>query len=227
VPERILVIEDEWQMRMLLHDNLQYEGYEVVSAGSGEEAMKEVVHRPPDLILLDLMLPGIDGFEVCRRLRAASVGVPIVIITVQKDERHRVTGLDLGADDFVTKPFSMVELLARIRAQLRRASRMTVPHDVFRLGDTVVDLTKRTVTRNGEPLDLSYREFELLRYLIAHPREDISREQLLHDVWGYSGACLSRTVDNFVAKLRHKLDVDPQQSTCILTVHGVGYRFVP
>jgi DNA-binding response OmpR family regulator len=225
VPERILIVEDEWQMRMLLRDNLQFEGYEVACVGSGEEALRDVTQFRPDLILLDLMLPGIDGFDVCRRLRHDNVESPIVIITVRKAESQRVLGLDLGADDYVTKPFSVMELLARIRVQLRRAGRATPTDDVLRLGATVINLTKRTVTRNGESIDLSQKEFELLRYLAAHAGEDVTREQLLRDVWGYGDGAVTRTVDNFVAKLRHKLDANRTGPTCIATVHGVGYRF--
>lgn len=225
MPERILIVEDEWQMRMLLRDNLQFEGYEVACVGSGEEALREVTQFRPGLILLDLMLPGIDGFDVCRRLRNDNIQSPIMIITVRKAESQRVLGLDLGADDYITKPFSVMELLARIRVQLRRAGRAASTDDVLRLGATVINLTNRTVMRNGEPIDLSQKEFDLLRYLAAHAGEDVTREQLLRDVWGYSDGAVTRTVDNFVAKLRHKLDANHNGPTCIVTVHGVGYRF--
>jgi two-component system alkaline phosphatase synthesis response regulator PhoP len=227
MPERILIVEDEWQMRMLLRDNLQFEGYEVACVGSGEEALRDVVHFRPDLILLDLMLPGIDGFEVCRRLRSEDVESPIIMITVRKAELQRVTGLDLGADDYVTKPFSVMELLARIRVQLRRVARARPACEVLRIGSTEINLTNRTVTRNGGSIDLSQKEFELLKYLAARAGQDVTREQLLRDVWGYNEGSVTRTVDNFVAKLRHKMDAGSGGATCIVTVHGLGYRFCP
>jgi DNA-binding response OmpR family regulator len=227
MPERILIVEDEWQMRMLLRDNLQFEGYDVACVGSGEEALRDVAHFRPDLILLDLMLPGIDGFEVCRRLRSENVESPIVMITVRKAESQRVMGLDLGADDYVTKPFNVMELLARIRVQLRRIARVRPSCEVLRIGSTEINLTNRTVTRNGESIDLSHKEFELLRYLAARAGQDVTREQLLRDVWGYNEGSVTRTVDNFVAKLRHKMDAGRGGATCIVTVHGLGYRFCP
>jgi DNA-binding response OmpR family regulator len=226
MPERILIVEDEWQMRMLLRDNLQFEGYDVACVGSGEEALRDVTQFRPDLILLDLMLPGIDGFEVCRRLRTENVESPIVMITVRKAESQRVMGLDLGADDYVTKPFSVIELLARIRVQLRRIARATPGCEMLRIGSTEINLTNRTVTRNGESIDLSRKEFELLKYLAARAGQDVTREQLLRDVWGYNEGSVTRTVDNFVAKLRHKMDAG-RRETCIVTVHGLGYRFCP
>ena len=227
MPERILIVEDEWQMRMLLRDNLQFEGYEVACVGSGEEALRDVAQFHPDLILLDLMLPGIDGFEVCRRLRNDHVDAPIVMITVRKAESQRVMGLDLGADDYVTKPFSVMELLARVRVQLRRVARTNPTCEVLTIGSTSINLTNRSVTRNGESIDLSHKEFELLKYFVAHASQDVTREQLLRDVWGYSEGSVTRTVDNFVAKLRHKLDGGRGGTTCIATVHGIGYRFSP
>jgi two-component system response regulator VicR len=149
------------------------------------------------------------------------------MITVRKAESQRVMGLDLGADDYVTKPFNVMELLARIRVQLRRIARVRPSCEVLRIGSTEINLTNRTVTRNGESIDLSHKEFELLRYLAARAGQDVTREQLLRDVWGYNEGSVTRTVDNFVAKLRHKMDAGRGGATCIVTVHGLGYRFCP
>jgi DNA-binding response OmpR family regulator len=228
VPERVLVVEDEWQMRMMLRDNLGFEGYEVSCVGSGEEALAEATANPPDLILLDLRLPGIGGTDLCRELRGRQASMPIIVITAQTSEAQRVEGLDCGADDYVTKPFSMPELLARIRAQLRRRGRrLESAVERVKLRDLVVNLRLGTVERRGKRLDLSYREFELLRYLIDHKGEVLSRERLLHDVWGYHSSSTSRTVDTFVARLRHKLDSESDALSCITSVHGIGYRFLP
>ena len=225
MPDRVLVIEDEWQMRMLLRDNLGFEGYDVACVGSGEEALLEVARTPPDLILLDLRLPGMDGNDVCRALRGQHASMPIIVITAQTSEAQRVAGLDCGADDYVTKPFSVPELLARIRAQLRRRDRLESSAEQIVLRDFVINLKRGTVERLGKRIDLSYREFELLRYLIDHRGEVVSRERLLQDVWGYDSSSTSRTVDNFIARLRHKLDSESDAFSCITSVHGVGYKF--
>lgn len=223
---RVLVIEDEPQMRSMLADNLEFEGYRVTAVTSGEEALAAVSSRPFALLLLDVMLPGINGFEVCQRLRARGQHVPIVVLTARTEEQDRIRGLDLGADDYVSKPFSMKELLARVRALVRRDDWHSPGPDEFTLGDVVVRPRQRLVLRKGRRVPLSAREFELLRYLFAHRNEVVSREQLLRDVWGYHQASVTRTVDNYVAKLRNHIEPRPHEPRYIITVHGSGYQLL-
>jgi two-component system alkaline phosphatase synthesis response regulator PhoP len=223
--ERVLVVEDEWQMRMLLGDNLRFEGYEVTCVGSAEEALAEIPRAVPDVVLVDLRLPGMDGLDLCRELRRIDMAMPIVVITARSAEEQRVAGLDCGADDYIVKPFSLPELFARIRARLRQRRRLQSSPEIFVLRDLVIHLKRGTVERAGVQLELSYREFELLRYFIAHRGEVVSRDRLLQDVWGYDSSSTSRTVDTFVARLRHKLDSESDAISCITSVHGVGYRF--
>jgi len=222
----VLVIEDEPQMRALLTDNLEFEGYRVTAVASGEEALTEVERHAFSLLLLDLMLPGISGFEVCERLRGMGTRVPIIVLTARTHERDRVRGLDLGADDYVSKPFSVRELLARVRAQVRRDDWHATPSEEFSFGDVTVRLHQRLVTRKGRRVVLSAREFELLRYLLVHRNEVVSREQLLRDVWGYHQLSVTRTVDNYIAKLRTQLEPKPHDPRYILTVHGSGYQLL-
>lgn len=224
--KHVLVIEDEPQMRSMLSDNLEFEGYRVTAVTSGEEALREVASRHYALLLLDVMLPGVSGFEVCRQLRACGKHVPIVVLTARSDERDRIQGLDLGADDYVSKPFSMKELLARVRAQVRRDDWHAPGADEFALGDVVVRPRQRLVLRRGRRVQLSAREFELLRYLFAHRNEVVSREQLLRDVWGYSQLSVTRTVDNYIFRIRNHVEPRPHDPRFILTVHGSGYRLV-
>jgi DNA-binding response OmpR family regulator len=172
------------------------------------------------------MLPGMSGFELCRELRARGLAAPIILLTARAEELDRVTGLDLGADDYVTKPFGVRELLARVRAQLRRDERQSHEAGEFVLGETRINLRQRLATRQGRRIDLSAREFELLRHLYAHRGEVVSREQLLRDVWGYHQHVVTRTVDNFVAKLRSHLEPEPHTPRYIVTVHGSGYQLV-
>ncbi|HSL21182.1 MAG TPA: response regulator transcription factor [Vicinamibacterales bacterium] len=222
----ILIVEDEPQMRRLLTDNLEFEGYGTRSVASGEEALSVWQDAPWDLIILDVMLPGASGLEVCRELRARHVRTPLIMLTARAEEADRVIGLDLGADDYVTKPFSVRELLARVRAQLRRHGRQGEGPGEYVLGDSVINLRTRTVIRRGIRVDLSAREFDLLRYLLAHRGEVVTREQLLRDVWGYAQSPLTRTVDNFIAKLRNHIEPQPHDPRYILTVHGTGYQLV-
>jgi DNA-binding response OmpR family regulator len=226
VSERVLTVEDEPEMQVILRDNLEYEGYEVVSAATGEAGLQMAAQRPPDLVLLDVMLPRMSGYEVCRRLRAERFTMPIIMLTARNAELDRVAGLEIGADDYLGKPFGVRELVARVRVQLRRAHQPDRGPCEVRLGDVVVDLRLRRARCGKRPLDLSSREFELLEYLIDHADKVVTREELLGAVWGYSEAPLTRTVDNFVAKLRKKVERDPRDPRHILTVHGSGYRFV-
>lgn len=222
----VLVVEDEPQMRSMLADNLEFEGYRVTAVASGEEALREVASRRFALLLVDVMLPGISGFDVCRDLRARGYHVPIVVLTARTEERDRVQGLDLGADDYVGKPFSVHELLARVRAIVRRDGWHAPPDGEFAIGDVVVRPRQRLVLRRGRRVPLSTREFELLRYLFAHRNEVVSREQLLRDVWGYSQLSVTRTVDNYVAKLRTHIEPRPHDPRYIVTVHGSGYQLL-
>ncbi len=221
---RVLVIEDEPEMKMILHDNLRFEGYEVVSADTGEEGYEIALRTRPDLLLLDIMLPRMTGYEVCRRLRSSGCEMPIIMITARNAEMDRLVGFELGATDYVGKPFSVRELLARVRVQLHGCERRS---NQFAFGDIVVDLERRIVRRGSETIEMSSREFDLLHYLIGHRGAAVTREQLLADVWGYSHLSLTRTVDNFVVKLRRRIDPGPAEPRHILTVHGVGYRFMP
>jgi DNA-binding response OmpR family regulator len=222
----ILVIEDEEAMRLLLADNLEFEGYEVTPSATAEEALAELTRRPFSLIVLDVVLPFMSGFEFCRQVRARGWRLPIIILTARTEESDRVVGLDLGADDYVTKPFSVRELLARVRAQLRRDAAPVESGDEFVFGDVRANLRQRLVTRGGRRLDLSPREFELLRYFLAHRGEVVSREQLLRDVWGYNQFVITRAVDNFVAKLRGHIEPKPHDPRYLITVHGSGYQLL-
>lgn len=222
----VLVVEDEPQMRGLLGDNLEFEGYRVTAVASAEEALVEFERRAVSLVILDIMLPGMSGFEFCQRLRGRGSHVPIVMLTARTHERDRVHGLNLGADDYVSKPFSVRELLARVRAQVRREDWHTPTGAEFKFADVSVNMKKRLVLRNGGRVPLSAREFELLRYLIAHRDEIVSREQLLRDVWGYDQLSVTRTVDNYIAKLRTQLEPTPHAPRYIITVHGSGYQLL-
>ncbi len=225
-PRHILVVEDEPQMRAMLIDNLEFEGYGVTAVDTGEAALAELERTLYSLLIVDVMLPGISGFDVCRRLRDQGTYVPIILLTARTHERDRVRGLDLGADDYVSKPFSVRELLARVRAQVRRDDWHSSTGEEFSFGEVTVRPRQRLVLRNGCRLRLSGREFELLRYLIAHRTEVVSREQLLRDVWGYHEHSITRTVDNYVAKLRTHLERNPHDPQYIVTVHGSGYQFL-
>jgi len=224
---RILVIEDEARMRAILKDNLEYEGFDVMAVESGELGLSGAAHMKPDLVLLDLALPRMTGYEVCRRLRASSETpmVPIIMLSARNTEMDRIAGLELGADDYIGKPFSIRELVARVRAQQRRTTPADSSESVA-FGDIRISQMLRTVHRGSELVELSTREFDLLLYLIRHRNQVVTRERLLKDVWGYKGLTLTRTVDNFVAKLRKKIEHDVNRPRHILTVHGTGYRLV-
>lgn len=222
----VLVVEDEDQMRTMLEDNLQFDGYRVTAVSSGEDALAELERQIFSLVLLDVRLPRLSGFDVCRRIRSQGLRVPVIMLTARTQEADRVEGLDVGADDYVSKPFSVRELLARVRAQVRRDDWHTGAGDEFTIGDLSIRLRQRLVLRRGRRVPLSAREFELLRYLVAHRNEVVSREQLLRDVWGYHEATITRTVDNYVAKLRTQLEARPHDPRVIVTVHGSGYQFI-
>ncbi len=218
--KRLLIVEDDPSLVRLLRDNLVYEGFAVDCVSDGTQAVEIARSVPPDLVLLDVMIPGLNGFEVCRALSAARYRVPIIIVTARTQQQDKVRGLELGADDYVTKPFSLDELLARIHAVLRR-SQQTV-HTLV-LGDVSIDFTRMRAFKESAPLALTPREFALLHYLVEHAGKIVTREELLRVVWGYQDAPLTRTVDNFVARLRRKIEADPHHPRYIRTMHGDGY----
>ncbi len=225
-PREVLVVEDEPQMRALLTDNLEFEGYHVTAVESGEQALEELGRRAVSLVLVDVMLPGMSGFNLCEQLRDRGTRVPIIILTARAHEQDRIRGLDLGADDYVSKPFSVRELLARVRAQVRRDDWRSTSDAEFTFGDVKVNVRQRLVLRKGRRVPLSAREFELLRYLLVHRNEVVGREQLLRDVWGYNQLSVTRTVDNYIAKLRTRLEPRPHDPRYIVTVHGSGYQLI-
>jgi len=223
---RLLLFEDEPGLQLTLSDRLAAEGYHVETAEDGDTAVKRAGGEPFDIIVLDVMLPGRDGFEVARLLRQQGVMTPILMLTARTLVIDRVVGLKLGADDYLTKPFDTSELLARLEALLRRApAKSGVSLERYQFGDVAVDVRRAEVTRAGEPLELSAKEFQLLRYFIEHRGATLSREELLHDVWGYAATPSTRTVDVHVAWLRQKLEPNPRVPQFILTVHGMGYKF--
>jgi DNA-binding response OmpR family regulator len=224
---RILVVEDDAAILRGLSDNLTLESYEVLTAPDGETADRLVGEARPDLIVLDLMLPRLSGYELCRKLRSEGVTTPILMLTARGEEADRVLGLDLGADDYVTKPFSIRELLARIRALLRRTRPSSELPDELRFGDVTVDFRSYEAKRGSEKVELTPKEFQLLRVLAARSGEVVSRQELLEEVWGYQTIPNTRTVDNHVASLRAKVEPDRSSPRHVQTVHGVGYKFVP
>jgi len=224
---KILVIEDDKELLKGLIDNLTLEGYEVISAQDGERGLELVKKEHPDLIILDLMLPKLSGEEVCRTLREENNLTPIIMLTAKGEESDKVKGLRLGADDYLTKPFSLLELFARIEAILRRVKKEKVEIEKYQFEDIVVDFTHLEVRKRGKQIKLSPKEFFILKFLIEHEGEVIRRETLLREVWGYNVFPSTRTVDNFIVKLRKKLERDPENPKHILTVHGIGYKFIP
>jgi DNA-binding response OmpR family regulator len=227
----VLAIEDDPAILRGLSDNLRFEGYDVITATDGETGYNMQRERKPDLILLDLMLPRMSGLEFCRKLRGEGIQTPILMLTARSEEADRVLGLDLGADDYVAKPFSVRELMARVRALLRRSQLGTDGTDALpdelRFGGTEIDFRSYEARRDGEPVEMTRKEFAILRYLASRAGEVVSRDDLLNQVWGYDAYPSSRTVDNHVAGLRAKLERDASQPEHIKTVHGVGYKFVP
>jgi two-component system alkaline phosphatase synthesis response regulator PhoP len=224
--EKILVVEDDEVIRMALADRLQSEGYKVEFASDGEEGLRKSTQNSFDLVILDIMLPRKNGFDVCRDIRMAGVVVPILVLTARGQTIDKVLGLKIGADDYLTKPFDAMELLARIEALLRRARSPTVG-GIHHFGTLQVDLRGTSVTRNGKVVPLSAREFQLLRYFVEHRGVTLSRDLLLKEVWAYSTEAFTRTVDVHVASLRQKVEDNPKRPALILTVPGFGYKFVP
>ncbi len=223
---KILIVEDEPNMVAGLRDNLEYEGYSVISATDGKDGLERALQESPDLVLLDVMMPRMSGLEVCKQLKAKRPSIPVIMLTARGQEVDKVVGLELGADDYVTKPFSIRELLARTKAVLRRARALPKEQESYSFNDVEVNLRSCSVRRKGKALDLSTKEFDLLKYFLCHPSENLSRDRLLEDVWGYENYPNTRTVDAHIVRLRQKLEPDPEEPKFILTVHGVGYKFV-
>jgi DNA-binding response OmpR family regulator len=223
---KILIVEDEPNMVAGLRDNFEFEGYQVITAPDGVAGLERALSDSPDLVILDVMMPRMSGLEVCKQLKAKRPSTPIIMLTARGQEVDKVVGLELGADDYVTKPFSIRELLARVKAVLRRVQNVAKNGDRYTFGDVEVNLKSCQVSRKGKPLDFSSKEFELLKYFLAHSGEAVSRDQLLEEVWGYDRFPTTRTVDAHIVRLRQKLEPKPDDPHYFLTVHGVGYKFV-
>ncbi len=223
----VLIVEDEPGLVLTMSDRLRSEGYSVSTAMDGESGLQAASTGSFDLIILDVMLPRKSGFDVCRELREQKIATPILILTARSQTMDKVTGLKIGADDYLTKPFEMVELLARMEALLRRraSEAPATPANNYQFGDIRIDVRSTAVTRSGEPVPLSAREFQLLCYFLEHPGATLSRQELLNEVWGYRAVQSTRTVDVHVAWLRQKLETDPKRPQYISTIHGLGYKF--
>lgn len=222
---RIAVIEDDENVRSSLVLNLELEGFTVLTAGDGEAGIELVNKHNPDLIILDVMMPKKDGLQTCKELRDCGVSTPLVLLTARSAEVDKVLGLDLGADDYLAKPFGMRELVARVKALLRR-TQSTQDIDQIEFDDVVIDFKAYKAERNEQPLELSAREYRLLKYLVAKQGAVVTRDELLDEVWGYNSYPSTRTVDNHIARLRQKIESNHEEPKHILTVHGVGYKFV-
>jgi len=223
---KILIVEDEPKMVAGLRDNFEYEGYEVITAETGIAGLGRAISDSPDLVLLDVMMPQLSGLDVCKQLKVKRPSLPIIMLTARGQEIDKVVGLELGADDYVTKPFSIRELVARVKAVLRRAQVLPRELERYSFGDIEVDMRGCQVRRAGKPVELSSMEFELLKHFLCHPGETLSRDRLLDEVWGYDHYPTTRTVDAHIARLRHKLEPVPEEPRYFLTVHGTGYKFV-
>ncbi|TFH26032.1 MAG: response regulator transcription factor [Bacteroidia bacterium] len=224
---KILLIEDEQALRQALQDALEYHGYSVITSADGVSGLNLAENENPDLVILDVMLPGLDGFEVCTRLRASGFRSPVLILTARSEEVDRVVGLELGADDYIVKPFSTRELMARVKAHLRRSSNLASSSPSrCSFGDVVVDFPGSTVTRGGKAIPLTSTELTILRLLVERKDEVVSRDQILNVVWGYESLPESRAVDTHIVNLRHKLEPNPGKPKYIITIHGLGYKFI-
>ncbi len=223
---KVLIVEDDPAILRTLVDNLKFEKHDVLTAMDGESAYQIQHSQHPDLIILDLMLPRMSGLELCRKLRTEGVQVPILVLTARSEEADRVLGLDLGADDYVIKPFSVPELMARIRALLRRTFSAAEPPTALKFGQVEVDFRSYAARRRGKTVDMTRKEFDILRLLVARKGAVVTRDELLNEVWGFEAYPVTRTVDNHIASLRAKLEADPARPAYIQTVHGVGYKFV-
>ena len=225
---RILVTDDEPSMRQGLADNLEFEGYKVDMAANGMEALDLLSKEPYDLLILDVMMPELSGFDVCKKLRQQGNNIPVILLTAKGEEIDRVLGLELGADDYITKPFSLRELLARVKAILRRSNNKNqdAPSTMETIGLLLVDFKNYMATTNGREVKLSHREFEVLHFLWDNRGNIVSRDDLLKNIWRYDEFPTTRTIDNFILRLRQKVETNPNDPKIILTVHGMGYKMV-
>lgn len=226
--KRILVVDDEPNMRLGLKDNLEFEGYEVETAQDGQEGYEKAKAGGFDLYMLDVMMPKLSGFDVCKKLRADNIQTPVIFLTARGDEIDKVVGLEIGADDYITKPFGLRELLARVKVILRRSENINDKNNEHvTVGMLNVDLAGYTASNHrGKSVTLSHKEFEILKYLLENKNKTVSREDLLNNVWGYEESPTTRTVDNFIVKLRQKIEKDPNHPSVIITVHGTGYKLI-
>ena len=223
---RILIVEDDPEVGTGLEDFFSIKGYDVTRATDGSEAMQQITTLPPyDVVLLDVMLPEKDGFEILREARKAGVDSPVIMLTVKGQDKHKLRGFDLGADDYVTKPFNAEELAARVRAVLERSRSDEEDENVYTFGDVTIDFNDQTARKDGEEVEFTSLEFDILEYFINHRGRTVSRKQLLRDVWGISGDITTRTIDRHVASLRKKIEPDPTEPQFIETVYGIGYKF--
>jgi DNA-binding response OmpR family regulator len=224
-PQRILLVDDQEELVHGLAVNFRREGYDVLTAAEGDAGLRLALEERPDLIVLDVMMPGMSGFEVCRELRRRGSDAPIILLTARGEEIDRVLGLEIGADDYLTKPFSVRELMARVRLRLRRRPPAESSHARYRFGDVEIDFDKLRVARGGQVLEMSTKEFDLLGLLVRRRGEVLTRDEILKQVWGYDDPPLTRTVDTHIVRLRQKIEPDPASPSYIQTVYGAGYRF--
>jgi DNA-binding response OmpR family regulator len=222
---KILIVDDEPNMLVGLRDNLEFEGYEVDSADNGEDGLNNILNNKYDVIILDVMMPKMHGFDVCKKAREKGINTPIILLTAKGEEVDKIVGLEIGADDYVTKPFSLRELLARVKAILRRADKFESPANAIKIGRLEVYFESYNAFENGMQVQMSHKEFELLKFLWEHKNQNVSRDLLLKEVWQQE-ATTTRTIDNFIVRLRQKIESDPNNPRCILTVHGIGYRLI-
>src|SRR5438067_13780471 len=222
----ILIVADEPAMVAGLRDNFEFEGYDVITAPDGVAGLERALNEAPDIVILDVMMPRMSGLDVCKQLKSKRPSLPIIMLTARGQEVDKVVGLELGADDYVTKPFSIRELLARVKAVMRRARPVPKEQERYSFGDVEVDLRICRISRQGKDLDISSKEFDLLNYFLCHRGETLSRARLLEEVWRYDRFPTTRTVDAHIVRLRQKLEPRPEEPRVILTVHGTGYKFV-
>lgn len=227
--KRILIVEDELNMRLGLQDNLEFEGYEVDYAGEGNTGLEKILQNSYDLVLLDVMLPNMSGFDVCKTVRKKGVSTPIILLTAKGEEMDKVRGLELGADDYVTKPFSLRELLARIKAILRRSEETPaakVKSAIVKIGKMEFNFSNYSAFCDGQPVQMTHKEFEIIKFLWENRNNTVSRDTLLTNIWGYDESPTTRTVDNFILKLRQRIENDCNHPQIIITVHGTGYKLL-
>ncbi|MCK9211228.1 MAG: response regulator transcription factor [Ignavibacteriaceae bacterium] len=227
---KILIVEDEPDMRLGLKDNLEFEEYEVDVAENGRVGYEKIINNKYDLVLMDVMMPEMSGFEVCKQIRKDGINVPIILLTAKGEEIDKVRGLELGADDYITKPFSLRELLARVKAVLRRApdsiGQNGLKSSKAQIGLLAIDFSTFVASSKNKPVQMSHKEFELLHYLWDKRNTVVTRDDLLNKIWGYEESPTTRTVDNFIVRLRQKIEKDPERPHIIITVHGIGYKLI-